>query len=64
MYLGLKYSLDGVAFLIGMKIGAVKMIFPILVLDLSEDAKKKKGTDQKAASEDIDFSILIGYFIS
>lgn len=32
LYLGLKYSIDGVAFLIGMKVGAIKMLFPILVL--------------------------------
>ena len=32
MYLGLKYSFDGISFLIGMKIGAIKMIFPILVM--------------------------------
>lgn len=32
-YFGLKYSLDGITFLIGMKIGGVKLLFPIVILN-------------------------------
>jgi hypothetical protein len=32
-YWGVKYSLDGITFLLGIKIGGIKLIFPIVVLN-------------------------------
>ena len=61
MYLGLKYSFDGFAFLIGMKIGAMKMIFPILVLNPS--GKSKQGAIE-APEESDNISVYVGYLIS
>lgn len=33
MYFGLKYSIDGITFLTGIKIGGVKLLFPIVILN-------------------------------
>ncbi len=33
IYLGMKYSMDGASWLVGLKVGGVKILFPILVLN-------------------------------
>jgi len=63
MYLGLKYSFDGVSFLIGMKVGAIKMIFPILVMH-PENGKNSKPTDLAPSEESDNISILCAYLVS
>lgn len=62
MYLGLKYSFDGFSFLIGMKIGAMKMIFPILVMN--PDPVKNPKPGELVPSESDNISVLICYLIS
>lgn len=32
MYFGMKYSMDGVALLFGMKIGTIKLVLPLLIM--------------------------------
>lgn len=65
LYLGLKYSFDGLSFLIGMKVGAMKMMFPILILNTGSAVKQKgKSSNGTDPEESDNISVLIGYLVS
>jgi len=68
--LGLKYSVDGTTLLIGWRIGAIKLIFPLLVLNptSAQKAVAKKDPSKNASdyetSEGDNLSVLVGYIMS
>jgi hypothetical protein len=60
MYFGMKYSIDGITFLIGSKIGGVKFIFPIIILN-----KITQKSVKNTAEEDYEnLELLICHAIS
>ena len=72
--MGLKYSVDGTTLLIGCRIGAIKLIFPLLVLNPTSAQKavakkdpSKNASDYETSEGDNlgdNTSVLIGYIIS
>ena len=63
-YLGLKYSIDGWAFLAGMKIGGVKLLFPVLILSPTTVASSRKSVTGSGTSSRDNLEVLAGYFLS
>ena len=63
-YLGLKYSMDGWAFLAGMKIGGVKLLFPVLILNPATVASSRKSGTDFGTSSRYNLEVLVGYFLS
>lgn len=46
-YFGMKYSFDGFTLLLGLKIGGVKLLFPIVVLNKLKNQKLEPSDDNE-----------------
>lgn len=60
-YFGLKQSLDGTTFLLGFKIGGIKILFPILILN---KIVGKNSPDSKESQHEPVLEVLASFFMS